>query len=85
MSDLKSPSPSKNLASFEDPDFGFFNFIFDGDEEENSDVESEDGLKFAESNYLTEIFAPLGNPGDPPQKKEKSNNIFTDMAELVPD
>ena len=48
-------------------------------------MESEGGTKFAESNYLTEIFAPLGNPGDPPQKKEKSNNIFTDMAELVPD
>ena len=85
MADLKSTSPSYNLASFEDPDFGFFNFIFDGDEEEQMNDESEDGTKFAETNYLKEIFAPLGNPGDLPQKTEKANNIFTDMAELVPD
>ena len=39
---LRQPEPgevfdlttSQNLASFEDPDFGFFNFIFDGDDEE---------------------------------------------------
>ena len=52
------------LGSLDDPDFGFFNsFLFGG--EGGFDDEEVDPPADPQS-YLQEIFAPIGNPGDPP-------------------
>ena len=56
--------PQMQLGSLDDPDFGFFNsFLFGG--EGGFDDEEVDPPADPQS-YLQEIFAPIGNPGDPP-------------------
>ena len=74
--------PQMQLGSLDDPDFGFFNqFLFEG---EGVDDNDSDELVSDPQSYLQEIFSPIGNPGDPPQRKQESNNIFSDMAGLMP-
>mgnify|MGYP001269946774 CR=1 FL=1 len=74
--------PQMQLGSLDDPDFGFFNqFLFEG---EGVDDNDSDELVSDPQSYLQEIFSPIGNPGDPPQRKQESNNRFSRMAGLMP-